>query len=106
MQEDFDEAEAVFGALCGLASHTETAPKIANFIPQLVQASNLLISNTAFLRMLCAYAGSCVKYACLTWLPSDAAMERLVLLLQVLDCQAASSSLSQNLILVTPLLAT
>lgn len=37
LKEDYEEAGPVYGALCGLATNTETAPKVANLMPQLVQ---------------------------------------------------------------------
>ncbi|KAL3153296.1 hypothetical protein ABBQ38_011641 [Trebouxia sp. C0009 RCD-2024] len=38
LKEDFEEAGPVYGALCGLVTNAETAPKVANLMPQLVQA--------------------------------------------------------------------
>lgn len=38
LQEDFQEAGPVYGALCGLVTNAETASKIANLVPQIVQA--------------------------------------------------------------------
>ena len=37
LQEDFQEAGPVYGALCGLVTNAETAPKVANLVPQIVQ---------------------------------------------------------------------
>lgn len=37
LKEDFEEAGPVYGALCGLVTNAETAPKVANLMPQLVQ---------------------------------------------------------------------
>lgn len=37
LKEDFEEAGPVYGALCGLATSAETAPIVANLMPQLVQ---------------------------------------------------------------------
>ena len=37
LREDFDEAEAVYGALCGLSTNADTAPKVAGVMSQLVQ---------------------------------------------------------------------
>ena len=37
LKEDFEEAGPVYGALCGLVTSAETAPKVANLMPQLVQ---------------------------------------------------------------------
>ena len=42
LQEDFQEAAPVYGALCGLMTSPETAPKVANLMPQLVQVLVLL----------------------------------------------------------------
>lgn len=39
LKEDFEEAGPVYGALCGLVTNAETAPKVANLMPQLVQVS-------------------------------------------------------------------
>lgn len=58
LQEDFDEAEAVYGALCGLATNTETASKVSSFFPQLVQVKSLS-SNFAY-----KPAGSCSLHVC------------------------------------------
>ena len=45
LQEDFQEAGPVYGALCGLVTNAETASKIANLVPQIVQASHISHSS-------------------------------------------------------------
>lgn len=37
LQEDLDEAKAVYGSLCGLLLHHDTAPRVAPFLPQIIQ---------------------------------------------------------------------
>ncbi len=37
LQEDIDESEAVYGALCGLLLHPDTAPRLAPYLPQTLQ---------------------------------------------------------------------
>ncbi len=44
LQEDFQEAGPVYGALCGLVTNAETAPKVANLVPQIVQVSRTCYS--------------------------------------------------------------
>lgn len=41
LQEDFQEAGPVYGALCGVVTNAETAPKVANLVPQIVQVSRI-----------------------------------------------------------------
>ncbi len=45
VQEDFQEAGPVYGSLCGLVTNAETAPKVANLMPQIVQVSQALLSS-------------------------------------------------------------
>jgi hypothetical protein len=42
LQEDMDEAEAVYGSLCGLLLHPDTAPRVAPVLPQILQVLALL----------------------------------------------------------------
>ena len=39
LQEDMDEAEAVYGSLCGLLLHPDTSPRVAPVLPQILQVS-------------------------------------------------------------------
>lgn len=39
LKEDYEEAGPVYGSLCGLVTNAETAPKVANLMPQIVQVS-------------------------------------------------------------------
>lgn len=41
LQEDLDEAEAVYGSLCGLLLHPDTSPRVAPLLPQILQVPTL-----------------------------------------------------------------
>ncbi|KAK9905642.1 hypothetical protein WJX75_003705 [Coccomyxa subellipsoidea] len=45
LQEDMDEAEAVYGSLCGLLLHPDTAPRVAPVLPQILQALGAVLTT-------------------------------------------------------------
>lgn len=47
LKEDYEEAGPVYGALCGLATNAETAPKVANLMPQVVQVGRACLHHLA-----------------------------------------------------------
>ncbi|BDA47413.1 Importin-4 [Coccomyxa sp. Obi] len=47
LQEDIDESEAVYGSLCGLLLHPDTAPRVAPYLPQTLQVLGAVLTNEA-----------------------------------------------------------
>ena len=55
LKEDLEEAGPVYSALCGLATNAETAPKVANLMPQLVQVGLSRLVDSSFVS--CSWPG-------------------------------------------------